>query len=79
MAAVARLEGVVGAQRLADLMQRRTDRPLQRQRPGGGLHAPADTRQQGVIKQLAQAPQSVAHRGLAQRQALGSARDILFA
>ncbi|MNI97586.1 hypothetical protein D3C73_1562570 [compost metagenome] len=45
----------------------------------GRAHAPTDAHKQWVAEHIAQARQSVAHRGLGQRQALRCARDILLA
>lgn len=65
--------------RFLNLRQGGTDRALQRQRPGRRLHAAAHAHQQRVAEQLAQAVERVAHRRLAEGQALGGTGDIALA
>src|SRR5690606_33035476 len=79
LAAFARFEGLACAQALLQLSQRTADRCLQRQCPRRRLHASANAYQQRVVEQLAQAIQCIAYRRLAQGQAFGGARDVLFA
>ncbi len=74
--AARRIEGLAGDQAVFDLLQRMTDRSLQRQGSRRRLHGPADAHQQRVIEQLAQATQGIAHRRLAEGQALGGTRDV---
>ncbi len=74
-----RVEAFTDIQRLLDLLQRRADRAFQGQGLGRRLHAPADAHQQRVVEQLTQARQGIAHRWLAEGQALGGARDVLLA
>ncbi|MCY1360947.1 hypothetical protein D9M69_475970 [compost metagenome] len=45
------VEGFPGIECLFDLLQGRANRPLKRQRPGGGLHVAANPHQQGVVEQ----------------------------
>ena len=44
----------------------------------GGAHAVAGAYQQGIVEQLAQALQAVAHRRLADAEGFGGARDVAF-
>ncbi|MND98634.1 hypothetical protein D3C80_909950 [compost metagenome] len=71
--AQARVEAFADVEGLLDLLQRRADRAFQGQGLGRRLHAPADAHQQRVVEQFAQARQGVAHRRLAEGQALGGA------
>ena len=79
LAAARRVEGVATGQALADALQGVANRRFQLQRPWRRLHRPADTHQQRVIEQLAQAVQCVAHRRLAQCQALRRAGNVALA
>lgn len=77
--AAPRIEAFAIAQALFDLPQRRADRCFQCQRPRCWLHGPTGADQQRIVEQFAQAVQRVAHRRLAQRQALRGARDVTLA
>ena len=73
--AARRIEGLAGDQAVFDLLQRMTDRSLQRQGSRRRLHGPADAHQQRVVEQLAQATRGIAHRRLAEDRR--SARETL--
>ncbi|MNP32153.1 hypothetical protein D3C76_1253190 [compost metagenome] len=76
LAAARRVEAFADYQALFDLLECGAYRCFQGQGPRRRLHGAADAHQQRVAEQFAQAVQRIAHRRLAEGQALRRAGDI---